>query len=126
MFEINPNALYPIRDIEDSLGRRCLERLRGAGLTALSGFYLGENILDSLRRAVAEKSRQRVPVRKGERTDERTGHKEVTMETGVISEGSVQPIPKRMRPDDLGSQLQEFNRRTSRKVFAKTVPSNVS
>ena len=67
MIKIFPNTLYRPKDIKKTLGRRCLGHLRANGLRALWGWYLGEKILDSFRRAIAQKDSQRVPSKKGGR-----------------------------------------------------------
>ena len=59
--ELHEQRFYRPKEIESLLGRRCVDILRQNGLRAVGGWYLGQTVLDSFRRACEGKFRQRVP-----------------------------------------------------------------
>ena len=59
--EIVPTGMYRPSYLENILGKRCVRTLREAGLRVVGGWYLGEIVIDSFKRAWQIKACQRVP-----------------------------------------------------------------
>ncbi len=110
--EIPANALFRPKDLEELLGRRCVEALRGHGLRAVGDWYLGKSVLDAFERAVLEKTGQRVPT-------ERKVNRETEHGEGVEEDrnaGTLQPVPERNGTVSLASQIESLRRLRSAKV----------
>ena len=103
--EIIPNRLYRRSILEGVVGRRCVEHLREAGLRAVGGWYLGEAVLESFRRAWQAKSCQRVP---GKEKMNETEHEKKVEKDRYKRE--VHLAPKRRRSNDLLGQVEEVER----------------
>lgn len=106
--KILPNSFYRPSYIEALLGIQCLRTLRKYGLRAVGGWYLGEIILDSFKRAWQAKSCQRVL---GEEVNhERKEHAEEKTVAENHTDGKVQRVSKRTKSESLRGQLEKIER----------------
>jgi len=123
MIEIQPHFLYHPKEIATVLGRRCYEQLRANGLQSLSGWCIGEKIIESFLRALARKTSRSIASQNEEGYE--TGCEEEITEDDFL-ERPLQFVLENPRPDNLESQLQDFQRRTERvqKISANVSPRN--
>ena len=105
--EILPNRMYRAVELEEMLGKRCIQTLRQAGLRAISGWYLGQIVIDSFKCAWQMKKCQRVPAGK-EDENEKTEHAGKMEKSGLNSR--VQPLPKHRRFKPLQDQIEEIGK----------------
>lgn len=107
--EILPHYLYRSAWLKKSLGRRCIEALRVAGLRPVGGWYLGKTVLETFERAWETKSRQRVPEGKEVSFEKEHEKKTHAMEKSADVE-KIQPTPKPERSNPLVRQMEAFER----------------
>lgn len=106
MVEIKSNGFYRVFDIEELLGKRTLEHLRGAGLCAVGDWYFGGAVLEAAARLWHNKSRQRVSAGE-ESVNEAEEHEEENRMEEDRHDGAFDAVSVEDREDDLLSQMEE-------------------
>ena len=101
---IEPNVLYRRAEIRSLLGARFLNRLTRAGLRAISGWYSGKVVLETVERVWQEGNCQRVS---GEEVDFETKHAENDRVEESGQNRTAHPVSERRRTESLLRQMEE-------------------
>ena len=113
MIDINPKILYTAAELTERLGIYRLRCLRKLGLRAAFDLYPGKIVLEYFERTCRDKNDQRVLRGKEEKSAKDT---KITVAKSAVKEGRIQPVSGKKRSDDLGSQLQDYKRKTTQKA----------